>query len=725
MFYNFAVKNHGDMKIALAMTMKRCLHGCMVCLVMGIAFAACSPSVKVPEPVEGPSLELSAIDSLMWRQPDSALAQLQRFAISPAADSLDEFNGHYCQLLVSELLYKNYKPQSNRDELLQAVDYFDSIVAADEEDTHKADKRGASLRERNVFLDARAHYINGAGYYDQGDVMNACAEYLKALELMEGCYEGKALIGKRAQFMANTCNRLGDLFSEQFMMESSITCYENALVYCKISPTSPTGVSNILYRIGKQYDKMNEIEKAQSYYDQALENMAVTDNMVYRNIVASKALCDYKMKEDVTHALDELNHVLIQANTENERLNRSLTIGGIFFYENNYDSALKYLEPVYENLKAGLQKQAASYLYIIYDLQGNRKQADSLMRFLTNCKKPEGENKALVSKLEDMYKNYSNKKLEKQTDTEREIAKKKVLNTVVPIAIAVALAIFCVLIWRNRRQLKHQQKEADKALGEAEQEHEKELRLWQAVADKTLEETEKKYEAELEQLKTETKQHLAEAEKKHQQWMADAEERHSEELRTQKDRADKEMEKTKKRHDEELEAVRQTHQMQQAALSGRLKRSNEELRDISKRLELSLSKNAQYESGVSNDYAAFINDPICKHIVGVAHKQQFKSKTDYLIYKDNALSKEQLLDLRNAVQKHLPRFVSHIRRQYPKLTDNDMDCCYLVLLGLNEADISAMMQRAYTTVCDRSRKISRIIGTNDSLYHTLRNMLDE
>ena len=155
-------------------------------IVMGIAFAACSPSVKVPEPevaeqsrsIEGPSLELSAIDSLMWRQPDSALAQLQRFAISPAADSLDEFNGHYCQLLVSELLYKNYKPQSNRDELLQAVDYFDSIVAADEADTHKADKRGASLRERNVFLDARAHYINGAGYYDQGDVMNACAEYL-------------------------------------------------------------------------------------------------------------------------------------------------------------------------------------------------------------------------------------------------------------------------------------------------------------------------------------------------------------------------------------------------------------------------------------------------------------------------------------------------------------------------------------------------------------------
>ena len=190
-------------------------------------------------------------------------------------------------------------------------------------------------------------------------------------------------------------------------------------------------------------------------------------------------------------------------------------------------------------------------------------------------------------------------------------------------------------------------------------------------------------------------------------------------------RSKKLLKEQREEFDRVLGEKEQQHRMQQATLSGRLKRSNEELRDISKQLEQSLSKNALYESDASNDYAAFINDPICKHIVGIAHKQQFKSKMDYLIYKDDALSKEQLLDLRNAVQKHLPRFVSQIRRQYPKLTDNDMDCCYLVLLGLNEADISALMQRAYTTVCDRSRKINRIIGANDSLYHTLRNMLDE
>ena len=140
-------------------------------------------------------------------------------------------------------------------------------------------------------------------------------------------------------------------------------------------------------------------------------------------------------------------------------------------------------------------------------------------------------------------------------------------------------------------------------------------------------------------------------------------------------------------------------------------------------MEQSLSKNTYLKSNVSNHYTAFVNAPVCLYIVGLVHERQFKSKMDYLIYKDDALSKDQLLALRNAAEEHLARFISYIREQFPKLNDNDMDYCYLFLLGLNEADISALMQRAYTTVRDRSRKINRIIGADESLYHTLRNML--
>ena len=141
---------------------------------------------------------LSAIDSLMWQQPDSAFSLLLAFAESPEADSLDEFNGHYFQLLASELLYKNDYEQTNREDLLKAVAYFD--------------------KRDNAFLDARAHYINGVGFYEKDSVVEACEEYLKALEIMETCFDNKEQIRGKARFLAYSYNRLGDLFSEQFMI---------------------------------------------------------------------------------------------------------------------------------------------------------------------------------------------------------------------------------------------------------------------------------------------------------------------------------------------------------------------------------------------------------------------------------------------------------------------------------------------------------------------------
>ena len=67
-----------------------------------LIFAACHRPV---ETVHAPSPHLNVIDSVMWQQPDSAFSLLLAFAESPEAGSLDEFNGHYFQLLVSELLY--------------------------------------------------------------------------------------------------------------------------------------------------------------------------------------------------------------------------------------------------------------------------------------------------------------------------------------------------------------------------------------------------------------------------------------------------------------------------------------------------------------------------------------------------------------------------------------------------------------------------------------------
>ena len=191
----------------------------------------------------GAHAALAEIDSLMWRRADSAFVLLQEFVVGPEVKELDTFDGHYCQVLISELLYKNDCEQTNREDLLQAVDFFDSLIV----NQHDANKREVVIQKQNAFLDARAHYINGVGYYELGNVVQACAEYLNALEVMEEHFEEKELVGKRAQFMTYIYNRHGDMFYGQLLVEPAISCYKKALIFCMREPTSISGISVILY----------------------------------------------------------------------------------------------------------------------------------------------------------------------------------------------------------------------------------------------------------------------------------------------------------------------------------------------------------------------------------------------------------------------------------------------------------------------------------------------
>ena len=268
-----------------------------IILFLAVVLVACSTRHSAPvdtQFVASPNKQLQAIDSLMWRQPDSALMVLVDFATTPKADSLSAFEGHYCQMLLSELLYKNDYGQSNREKLLKAVRYFDSIVGADETDARKADTHGVSLRERNAFLDARAHYINGVGFYERDNLVEACAEYLKALEVMEERFEENELTGKLAMFMFYTHNRLLQLFSSQFMMDPAIECGEKALACCLKENSLYKEIPKTYYYLGKQYDKKGEKELARRYYGHAIEGLSDIGNPVYRDVVSTKALSDYQ-----------------------------------------------------------------------------------------------------------------------------------------------------------------------------------------------------------------------------------------------------------------------------------------------------------------------------------------------------------------------------------------------------------------------------------------------
>ena len=83
------------------------------------------PQQVTAQPTVAPELE--AIDSLMWQLPDTAFVRLLAYLDDTLCKA--DCDRHFAHVLLAELLYKNYYPQENREELLQAVDYFDSVMA--------------------------------------------------------------------------------------------------------------------------------------------------------------------------------------------------------------------------------------------------------------------------------------------------------------------------------------------------------------------------------------------------------------------------------------------------------------------------------------------------------------------------------------------------------------------------------------------------------------------
>ena len=655
--------------------MNKCLNVIGILLVL-LLFSYCGRERMQRPERQGSDAHaaLAEIDSLMWRQADSAFVLLQEFVVGPEAKELDTFEGHYCQLLISELLYKNDCKQTNRGDLLLAVNYFDSL---------RADAHGVSLQERNVFLDARAHYINAVGYYEQGDVVQTCAEYLKALEVMEEQFEGKELVGKKAQFMTYIYNRLGDMFEEQLLAEPAITCYKQALFYCRREPTSIYGISNLLYSLGIQYDVVNQKDSAAFYYDQALVNMPDFDNLHYRDIMVNKSIfAFYNLEISSDSIIKNLKHIISISADEDERITRLLTLGNILYEDKQFDSARLYLEYVFEQQENIASKiMAAENLCSIYQKEGDSVKARKYSLFLADFTMAEIEKKKDVSKINEMFKNHLAKKQEKQAEVKREKAIKKVLKTIIPITVIIALVIIIIAKFRSKKLLKEQQEEADRMLGETEQQHKEELRQRQAEAEKLLEDKEKLHQQEIE-----AKEALAR----------------------------KELEERDKQHAEVLEAERQTHRMEQAAISGRLKRSNQEVRELKDQIKQLDDLVAKTEVA-----ASFDEEPICRLIIERVNEWQFKSKIDYIIYKDAALDKQQLLDLRLAVDCHFGQFTARIKKAYPELTNSDLDYCCLYLLGLTDADIAALMQRTYNTVFERNCKIRKIFGSENPLPITL------
>ena len=610
--------------------------------VLALLLVACTQSNKVPETsapelveqVEGPTYELSQIDTLMWHHPDSALAVMMEFAASPKADSLIVFEKHYCQLLVSELLYKNDYGQSNRTELLQAVHYFDSLMQVPEL------VEGPS-RYVNVFLSARAHYMNGVGYYERDSVVAACGEYLKALEIVETHFPNLETqdfaslhVEHLPRFMALTYNRLGDLFSGQFMQEPAIVCYKKSFVFSKIEATSANGIANLMSHLGNQYSILQQMDSAGYYFNEAFKYLADTNNLAYRDLISGLALYNYYSGKSVESAVSDLKRMATQTKDEDERLTRFFTIGSIYFEIRQFDSAMVYLTRVFENKDNVVMKRgAARSLRDIFQVKGDTLKATQYARYQVENPALEAESNRQVSQLNDLFQQHLQWEQER-AEAERQQAARLRRNRMI-VVVCVLVAVAALLAWLLiRRKMKQQRDEAS----------------------------------------------------------------------------------------QQMEAVQEAHRLEKASMSGRLKRSNQELRELKDQMRQQAGNGAPKQEAQA---MSFNEEPICHLIMERVNEGQFKAQMDCKLYQDYALGKEQVMALREAADRHFNQFTVRLAKAYPDLTKGDLDYCCLYLLGLSDADVAALMQRAYNTVSERSRKLKGIFGSEEPIAVILRGFANE
>ena len=559
---------------------------------MFLVLAACHRPV---ETCHGASLtsEMVAIDSLMQTRPDSALVQLQA---SPKEDP-------YYQLLLSEALYKNDSAQLNRPELLEAMAHYDSLGCP--------------------FLSARCHYMNGVGYYEMDSVVEACQEYFKALEIMEGHYQEKDLVGYKAKFMALTLLRLIDVFSNLYLHEQTIYWGQLALHYYQKYESPSRHVAWLLDEIGSHYDMMEKLDSASFYYSNSMKILTDTNNITYRIAAGHTAFLTYKSNPaNYDSCILRLHKLLELAESDREYFSGLLSIGEIYYHEKLYDSAAHYLSMVFENSdRVGLKKQAAEWLLEIFGMNNQLAECHEYANYLAPFANSEENNSALRSKLTNLCFNYEQNIILDDQQNNKLIRKRN--GFILLGTIFILTTGFIIYYFVNKKKAK--------------------------VAYYTL-------------------------------------------------------------------------RIKQSALSGRLKQSNKLLRNTSKQLNEVLNEANTMSNQTNNtvDFTSYLESPICLQILDTVEKQRFKSKVDCSVYKAHALNRKQILELRKAADKYLAHFTVKIKRKYPSLREDDVVFCCLYLLGLKNADISALLQKAYPTVCERDRKIRKIIGSEDNLIAALK-----
>ena len=171
-----------------------------------------------------------------------------------------------------------------------------------------------------------------------------------------------------------------------------------------------------------------------------------------------------------------------------------------------------------------------------------------------------------------------------------------------------------------------------------------------------------------------------------------------------------------------METERHSHKMQQAALAGRLKRSNALLKEQDKSASsINPLSFAQQPEGAE----CYAKEPVCQQILSVCNDNNnpIKSTVPVSAYASLALTDAQKAQLKDAAMRHYGPLFEKLKLQHPELKEKDYLYCQLSLLGLDNVQIAVLTQLSYRTIWEREKRLQTLFHADDRIAVILHEMM--
>ena len=613
---------------------------------------------------------------------------------------------------------------------------------------------------------AKAHYYHAVGLTEKEDIVGACEHYLIALEIMEEMMakdkrlkakgikvqssqiEAHNYECKKIRFISLIHTRLGELFYNESYCHLSIIQYKKTLSYIEML-NNYESKSQIYKLLGNSYQLLNISDSALYYYNKSLE----TNSNHINKLDVEKSIALILFNNGTTDsAFTLVKSNLCKIDNIHIRDSYYTTIGGMFYDEHEYDSAIYYLEKSVKSDNNYIKHQSSLRLSAIYDSIDDHEKKSYYEKIVSELSMNMVNKSIIKGELQDRYDNYKNRKYErKKLENIRE--KRKI---VISLSSGV-IFLFIVIIL-----LKYRFNKKKNIFSTAMNEMRKGIIDKEEIISKTNEEI-KRNESEIKKLVEKLEGHrsninllesklamkqyeiscketviknmendLSAKERELKRFQANVYEnsivieKFKEDCKTNEELIAAYIEEIEKFKTEISETQKNLIDLRfkNSFTEGKIKKQNAELKnkeelvnkymteiaELKDKLDIISPNNDSGDTLNTAGIVSYLQSKICSKILCEINDLSAKNKDVNIL---TPLRHDEFVMLLNSANLYVNNFTNGIINKYCKLKKEDLYYLSLSLMGMNEKQISSLFGVTYNAIKKRRKRICYILGVQD------------